>query len=41
MPRTRLYRSVWTLSWVVLALMVVAVAYSVFTSIRYWTGIGV
>jgi hypothetical protein len=41
MPRAALFRSVKILSWVVLLLMLTAMGYSVFTSIRYWSGIGV
>ena len=41
MNRAALFRSVRILSWVVLLLMLTALAYSVFTSIRYWSGIGV
>jgi len=41
MPRIRLYNSVRVLSWVVLLLMVAALAYSAVISVRYWSGIGV
>jgi len=41
MPRTAFFKSVKAISWVVLLLIVAAIAYSVFTSIRYWSGIGV
>jgi len=36
-----LYRSLRLLSWLVLALMLAALTWSVATSIRYWSGIGV
>lgn len=29
------------LGWVVVALMVIAIAYAAFISVRYWSGIGV
>jgi len=41
MPRAALFSYVRILSWLVLLLMLVAMSYSVFTSIRYWSGIGV
>ncbi|HEX6994450.1 MAG TPA: hypothetical protein VF339_09940 [Gammaproteobacteria bacterium] len=41
MPRAALFRSLKVVSWVVLLLMLVALGYAVFTSLRYWSGIGV
>jgi len=41
MPRAALFRSLRILSWVVLLSMLAALAYSVFISIHYWSGIGV
>jgi|GEM_PF-2292837 len=41
MPRAAFFKSVRAVSWIVLLLMLVAIGYSVFTSIRYWSGIGV
>jgi len=41
MPRAALFRSLRIVSWIVLLLMLAALTYSVFTSIRYWSGIGV
>lgn len=38
---TGLYRSLRLVSWLVLVLMLAALAWSVATSIRYWSGIGV
>lgn len=41
MSRQRYYTTVKVVSWVVLAAMFAAIAYSVTISIRYWSGIGV
>jgi len=36
-----LFRILKAVSWVVIALMLLGIAYAAFTSIRYWAGIGV
>ena len=36
-----LFRVLKGVSWVVIALMLISIAYAMFTSIRYWSGIGV
>lgn len=36
-----LFRVLKGVSWVVMALMLLGIAYAGFTSIRYWAGIGV
>ena len=36
-----LFRVLKGLSWVVIALMLLSMAYALFTSVRYWAGIGV
>lgn len=41
MRRSPIYRSFKAFSWLVLLLMLAALTYSVATSIRYWSGIGV
>jgi len=36
-----LFRILKGVSWAVIALMLISIAYATFTSIRYWAGIGV
>ncbi len=36
-----LFRILKGAGWVVIALMILSIAYAAFTSIRYWAGIGV
>jgi len=41
MQADSLFRILKGVSWAVLALMLLSIAYAAFTSIRYWAGIGV
>jgi len=36
-----LFRILKGVSWVVIALMILSMAYAAFTSVKYWSGIGV
>jgi len=36
-----LFRILKGVSWVVIALMLISIAYAAFTSVKYWAGIGV
>ena len=41
MQADSLFRILKGVSWVVIVLMLISIGYAAFTSIRYWSGIGV